>query len=78
MTNFLNIEETIGTYSAWEIQYMVEGTAKITIKEFMAWLSKSGNEESFKQDLKAYGTENPACVAVDYGIPVIMVKYFTR
>lgn len=58
-----------------EINYDIE--YKITVKDFTQWLTENKKEEVFRKmlenkDLDLYD------IALDFSIPVIMVKYFQK
>lgn len=58
-----------------EINYDIE--YKITVKDFTQWLAENKKEEVFRKmlenkDLNVYD------IALDFSIPVIMVKYFQK
>lgn len=50
---------------------------KITYKDFIAWLKSNNAEKNFRQSLNTIENEKDIySIAVDYSIPVIMVKRF--
>lgn len=52
---------------------------RITIAEFTGWLNDNKMTQRFTETIKAIKTEEDGyTVAVDYSIPMIMVKYFQR
>lgn len=48
---------------------------KITINEFIDWIAIEHGEEEF---IKALDDEDIYTTAVDYSIPIILIKYFKR
>ena len=49
----------------------------ISIADFRRWLAENSLTEQFRKELANH--ENGLCdIAYDYGIPVTMVKYFSR
>lgn len=60
-----------------KIQYMKEinydPEYKITVKEFTEWLAENNMEDTFNKMLKE---EDDYDIALDFSIPVTMVKYF--
>lgn len=49
----------------------------VTEKEFKAWLEESGNYAGFEKQIKNICSEEDYYyIALDYSIPVSMVKYF--
>ena len=49
---------------------------QITVKDFMDWLLV--DDFNFKGFLKSLANNNIFYTAIDFSIPVIMVKYFKR
>ena len=60
-----------------KIQYMKEinydPEYKITVKEFTKWLAENNMEDTFNKMLKE---KDDYDIALDFSIPVTMVKYF--
>ena len=60
-----------------KIQYMKEinydPEYKITVKEFTEWLTENNMEDTFNKMLKE---EDDYDIALDFSIPVAMIKYF--
>ena len=66
-------------YESYEEQYRAEiGTDKeyrTTIKEFTEWLDRNNMNRRFLDDLRQ---EDIYSTAVDYCLPISMIKYFKK
>lgn len=52
---------------------------RTSIKEFTEWIIDHNMADRFISDLKSIGVHNNVYdIAVDYSIPVMMVKYFQK
>ena len=58
----------------YETEILVSNDYNITLKEFTEWLEENNKTEAFKRSLK----EGMYETAVDFSIPVIMVKYLEK
>ena len=63
------------------IQYMkeinIDPEYKITVAEFKEWLTENNMEDTFQNLLKDEDKDDYD-IALDFSIPVTMVKYFRR
>lgn len=58
----------------YENEILISDDYKIALSEFVNWLKENHKEENFKRSLK----EGMYETAVDFSIPVIMVKYLEK
>ena len=59
----------------YEMEIITSKDYEITLEEFMNWLEENNKKEAFKKSVEKEGMYE---TAVDFSVPVIMVKYLGK